>query len=538
MKLVNVIFALIVAISLACNSNKTEDFIKIIEPIQNHVPDSSYYKLNSLAKKFDHTFNLSHINMIRIDGVVYKVILNQNHDSLIVFNSISRKIERIKLPFNMEMPISTFYFHNFDSIFVFMDRFAINDLKKYGLQLDDVVLFNSKGKVLSVYNFNSVPYIGNGQKDTLLNMSRWPISSNRLIGNKLYIPFMIFRPEMSHVKNIKIRLLCELNLQTGKTKMLNVSVPNKVFEKDIDKRVSKQDFDFYILNKDSILISFLGISDIYLYKPSIDKMQCIKSFNDYYFSNQNNFDNSSSQRITFFCPQYCEKSKLYYRNIFVSQFESYANFIIVQVLDSSFNLLGTVIEDTMWSGLMCNPQEELEVLRKKDKIGFVLRTNNNFDKSITEIKKTFLKPFKIAPIQKRKKTLIKDSYKERVSTYVASMVPNNKKYIIPIYTNMVCSECLKTISQFINTQKNTDIREKIVLLFYGSNITFAQELVEKFHIENSLCVIDFEREYQLQFNKEELNNQILIYRNGNSFKIFNYEFNNLKETLIKFVNER
>ena len=340
------------------------------------------------------------------------------------------------------------------------------------------------------------------------------------------------------MRNIKIRLLCELNLQTGKTKMLNVSVPNKVFEKDIDKRVSKQDFDFYILNKDSILISFLGISDIYLYKPSTDKMKCIKSFNDYYFSNQNNSDDSNSQRITFFCPQYCEKSKLYYRNMFVSQFESYTNFIIAQVLDSSYNLLGTVIADSMWSGLMCNPQEELEVLRKKDKIGFALRTNNNFDKSITEIKNTFLKPFKIMPIQKRKKTLIKDSYKKRISTYVASLVPNNKEYIIPIYTNMVCSECLKTISQFINTQKNTDIREKIALLFYGSNITFAQELVEKFHIENSLCVIDSEREYQLQFTKEELNNQILIYKNGNSFKIINYGFNNLKETLIKFVNER
>jgi len=118
------------------------------------------------------------------------------------------------------------------------------------------------------------------------------------------------------------------------------------------------------------------------------------------------------------------------------------------------------------------------------------------------------------------------------------LVPNNKEYIIPIYSDIVCSECLKTISQFLYTQKDTNIRQKIVLLFYGSNITFAQELIEKFHIENSLYIVDSDREYQMQLTKEEFKNQILIYKNGDSIKIIKYEFNNLHDTLIKFVNER
>lgn len=223
----NLIPLLLLLLNLgSCNSQSNQNKIKILIP-QKEFSDSVVYRQSSFYRENPVSMMWNNMAFCDYNGKRINLHINQSNDSLYIFNASDGIDTRLKLPFKISMPVRGLYFHNYDSIFVFFDREFVVKMRNFGNEMDDFIIIDSSANVNGRYVLDDIPHIYNGQLDPMIFYSRASFSGSMIIGNILYIPFAIYRPDVENISlmNLHLKLLCAYNLDRKEIKMMNVEFP-------------------------------------------------------------------------------------------------------------------------------------------------------------------------------------------------------------------------------------------------------------------------------------------------------------------------
>src|SRR6056297_1229436 len=105
---------------ISCSENKVK--ITVLKTNKKTCTGHSqdYYK--KALKNNSRSLRLRHWNERYVKGERIYATLNRKKDSIIVINKTKKATTKIKFPFRYKVPVHSIYFHNYDSIFVFIDR--------------------------------------------------------------------------------------------------------------------------------------------------------------------------------------------------------------------------------------------------------------------------------------------------------------------------------------------------------------------------------------------------------------------------------
>ena len=257
------LFFYIISCLTGCSIDSSSDKLNILIPERNF-SDSTEYRQSKYYRENPVSIMWDNLAFCDYNGKRVNLHINQNNDSLYIYNATDDIDTRLKLPFKISMPIKGLHFHNYDSIFVFFDREFVVKMRNFGNEIDDFIIIDSSANVNGRFLLDEVPYIYNGQMDPMIFFSRASFSGSMIVGEVLYIPFGIYKPNIADLslKELNIRLLCSYNLRTNEIKMLNVKLPIQDIGKKFNKGVRTNTFDYYILDNNTMYISFLYSSDI------------------------------------------------------------------------------------------------------------------------------------------------------------------------------------------------------------------------------------------------------------------------------------
>lgn len=453
-------------------------------------------------------------------------------DTLSIFNIATKRINSVVVPNSFY--IEHVYFHNYDSIFLFFDREFVYSNHLNEQKMADFYMTDTTGVIKGLFSLDSVPFIYNGDIDTMIYIRKLRFEDVKIINNVFYIPFAIYRPSISDtsLRDLNMKLLCAFDLNLKKVKMLNIKIPDKYIGEKFCKNASTNGFDYYILNDSILIYSFDCSTEIYSFNIQTDSSILIKSFPDFYF---NNILNPSSDcfgnrigRI-----KYSQKENLYIRQFDINKYENFKDFHFTQILDENFNLIGYFVEDSMYEYMDVNANGDLVVLNKTEEY-------RGYKVKIGEIKLVSLDELKETKINFKKKTESNKTVaidknipqEERIGKYIASMnIPINSKVVIFSVDN--CGHVLDYLFQNMTEIKEND---PIYYLIYAENSEMIYQFLELFKVPlNDHIIIDTTNNYKSFIEKEIQSDVLLVKNKKKSTKVIKSKHNTLLNDYTKFI---
>jgi hypothetical protein len=505
---------------------------------EKNVLDSSSREEMTFYNSIGHSLNASHINFICRNGESKTIVLNQTLDSLYIYDIDSLDYYVTPLPFKRHIPIASFYFHNYDSIFVFIEREIVYKLNKQGANLPDFILINQDGVLKDKYYLDSVPYIFKGELNPMIFLTAGFVSNSRLINNKIYLPYSIYLPTMSNLvlKQLDIRLICEYDLNERSVRMLNVRIPDCDIGKQFSKGVSISNIDYYIFNDTIIFLSYLYSSDIYKYNIARDKEELVARFPKIVFNNKIN--DTSDYAVTFKAPIYCKRERLYLRSFYVRIYKDYKNFSGVQVLDTNLNIIAYDFGDSLYFPLKMNYEGRLVKTNRNTFVNHYVSINENFSHlTISEVEDKYLRK---KPKVIRKKSFMIDKekvpYRDRLDLYLNLLEISYGTKLILINTNMMCSDCMNFLFAEMNKSKS-DSSVAIKFLFYGDDLNYALDIINKYKLKGGASFIFDEKQiYREVFMESEMHRNSFVYYKQNKMELIEYEPSTIVKKYKEFVD--
>lgn len=453
-------------------------------------------------------------------------------DTLSIFNITTNKINSVVIPNSIY--IEHVYFHNYDSIFLFFDREFVFSQQMDSQKMADFYMTDTTGMIKGLFSLDSVPFIYNGDIDTMIFNRRFRFEDVKIMNNVFYIPFAIYRPSISDtsLRDLNIKLLCAFDLSLKKVKMLNVKIPDKYIGEKFTQNTTTNGFDYYILNDSILIYSFDFSTEIYSYNIKTDTSILIKSFPDFYF---NNILNPSSDcfRTSMNKLKYSEKENVFIRFFTISNFENFKDFYFTQILDENFNEKGIFFEDSIYTIIDVNANGELVVNNKTENYrGYKVKIGDINFVSLDEIKKSKINFKKKTESNKSVEIDKKIPQEERIGKYIASMnIPINSKVVIFSVDN--CGHVLDYLFQNMTEIKEND---PIYYLIYAENSEMIYQFLELFKVPlNDHIIIDTTNNYKSFIEKEIQSDVLLVKNKKKSTKVIKSKHNTLLNDYTKFI---
>lgn len=458
--------------------------------------------------------NLSSSNIVNYE-FIYASLLRSG-DSVSIINTNTNHITFVKI--NDSEIVDHIYFYNYDSIFVFLDRDVVIYHRANNNKIADFYMIDTLGEIKGLYSLDSVPYIYHDTKDTMIFLRRFRLEDSKIKNNIFYIPFSLYKPHLndSVLASLNIELLCAFDLQNKKVKMLNIKMPDNIIGTNFSKNSVTNGFDFIFINDTTMLYSYDFSSDIYKFNIKTDSSELIKSFPDFPF---NNIPNPKEECFSsrFGKLKFSPLENVFYRDIFVRNFENYKDFNLTQVLDDQLNLVGYYIENSSYCCLERNGYGEFVLLNvKKNYFGSVVKIGSIKLVPFGELVNNYL-PKK--PIETQNVVFFNDptlSENQIIDTYISEFkIPKNSKVVIFKFDN-----CGYATDYLIKQMAKTNDKNPIYYIVYGENCGSIITFLESMKITNMDYIkFDLKNIYK-GYIKDDIRNQVLLVKNKkNKFKM-------------------
>ncbi|MFW5983333.1 MAG: hypothetical protein ACOCQ4_02440 [bacterium] len=518
-------------------SEKDENITVLKSSKKTYTGNSQNYYKKALISN-SRSFRLEHLNERYVDGERIYATLNKEQDSILVINKTSKETDKIKLPFKYQVPVHSIYFHNYDSIFVFLERSAKVKVKKSkGVSWDDFILIDSSGTVIDKYTLDSVPHIYNGQLEPMIFKRKWKTTQNMIKQDKLYIPYSIYRPGMDKEKllDLDLKLMCEFDLNNKSYRMLDIQIPDKDVGKKFRKRLIEGYLDFFI-HKDKIYYSFFHSPDIYQYDLTRGKGSMVKTFEDLPFQNiviEVN-DSNKYHYSHFFAPVYSDQKNVFVREISVRDYKNFTSFKVSQLLDDDFNLIGYHFEDSIFSNINVGPNGNLITRNKETEKFYIVNELEKLENAgVNYVEEKILEPKQID----KKPKINKMPYKQRIKGYLEDLdlLEHKEDKIALISTSIVCVNCIDFLFSTYHNQKTKNFKYVI----YGDDMEFIHTLLDNYGISaGNNIIIDSNKIFKAYIKEKEYKvNPFVDVHKDNTIDITKYETQNIKNEFEVFISE-
>jgi hypothetical protein len=464
------------------------------------------------SARYDRFFNrylsyvAGHHSFKRLNNQRIFTGLNLSMDSLIIFNASLNKINRVKIPFNKDFPISLLYFHNYDSIFIFLDRpyvKLVNDGKDR--QIGDFYLIDGSGKIKNSYSLNEIPNIDNKSDSGLIILGKEGTYGNMISDGKIYLPFYIFIPSIEF-KQSKIRLVCQYDLKRKRAKMLDIYVNSDDYMALSDKSVLMVPYIF-IINDSALIYSFRHSPALYKYNITNGSKELL--YKDDCFSNS--YVNNAKYIIEYKRLEFAKKDSLYIRDILITTSTS-SRIYMKEILDINFNNLGYTV---------LNPPKPSVFIEKGH---LVLKVSNDLYKvkpvnRLTYSMQSFEDKFvykKINTDSERIRIPKNSRFKERLISYSKEIGIKDSERVITINVDQTCSSTLEFLVNELNNNASILKVKKLKILFYSVDTKAISDLLKPYRELAGFFVIDNDKLFLKYFNSEEYGISRMFIKNGNN----------------------
>lgn len=520
-----ILFIIIILVS-ACQQ-KGEKGMPIVNVQSSELNDTFYQEFMNFIS--DHQFSMmaGYRSQRTINNNCFYSYLSTDLETMYIYNYNQATYTHFKMPFNYE--IDHIYFHNYDTIFIFLSREFVYENKIKGENVADFLIIDTTGKIKNNYSFDQIPHMYNGQNDLYILLNGYSFNENHLINGILYIPFSIYYPKISDMilNKYQIKLMCAYNLSTRKFKMLNITMPKQYIGHWYNKKVIENGFDFNIANDSTIYYSFNQSSEIFKYNIKNDTSILIKSFPDFYYNNIQDPLVDSAHSSFFKAPVYSSKENIFLRQILVYPDLKSINFNVVQILDKNMNLIGYQFEDSTWSILEFDNNGNLICSKKSE----------NYKPYNAKIMDKHYFPFSevdnLNPL-KKKKELIKNSFSSFEEYFNLQKIPKEFK-IIMIPGDEVCGNCLNYLLNNINNQKLIK-SQKIKIIFFNAKKDFYKSIEKNYgKIITNNSILDSMSNINGILKPEDVGKILLIKYEQNKYSVVKATPANIQQTLIDFL---
>lgn len=287
-----------------------------------------------------------------VDDSLYYIVLSLNRDSIFVYNFQSCQVRAISLEHVQDKGngVAAIYYHNHDSIFLFIDRFYILCNKRVlGLDKKDILLTDGDGMPLNSYDLDAMDGIYNGS----LYGAHYPWDQyveDRMYDGKLLVDGIVKKPFISDSAYVTLNptILALLDLKSSESRALNVRFPDEIIGKKYGEFpgiwIKK-----HPKNNTSFLMGFATSPYVYCYDFLQDTLCRIKAKYDLTFACK---DSSSMKKDTdyplasFESLLWLPDSNFYVRRIYFSHYNNHISYKwILEILDSAFNHKGYIVEN-------------------------------------------------------------------------------------------------------------------------------------------------------------------------------------------------
>jgi hypothetical protein len=522
---------------ISCTNGNNGEQINILSFIKTSKIDSSFFLRDRLLASTSRSLDAQHYAFSCYHGEYITTFLNQGGDSIIVYNG--KAVLGIKIPFKFKVPISSLYFHNYDSIFVFLDREFVSMYSTDTFRIDDFILINSEGKLIDTYSLNGFPYIYNGQLNPMVYLKKTFVKNRRFKNGYLYLPFSIYLPRISDkkIRNLELSLLCKYDLHSHVFCPLKIDILEEDIGIQYSENVAANSIDFYLLNDNTIIYAYDYSPKIYGYNLLKDSAYLVFEARDFPFCNDSINPNNHFS-VLFSCPVYNRKYKKFTRLVKVKGYKDYQDFEFTQIFDSSFISLGYVFSDSGMTSINTNAQEEFIVSDKTDKyLSYLINLGKTSRKTLPEIESDF---FVLKHSNKRvrdNRKIFNKSYEERLLEYIKSLNLKDAEKIVLINTDILCSHCIDYLMGKLKENADLFVKQRIKYVFYGDNLRFAEEIMKDYQIASfDLVFIDSKNSYISFIKPEEYSKNPLIIQKHSSLKLFLYEPEKINEVFTEFMD--
>lgn len=474
-------------------------------------------------------YNLSRLSFREIDGYTYFAGLNLKGDSIIIFQADSNVLVRTENPLK-GLPIISFYFHNIDSIFIFLDRFFINDFKNQkNKTIPDFFLINRDGKIVNNFSLDSVPNIDNQNNDNRISIDKMSANVNRVEKGKLYIPFYIFKPLMNF-KNEKTSLICEYDLHYKTIRMLNIYVHE---DKYIES--STMNISYFFPKTGELIYSFKHTPTIYKFDLSMNTPNKIIYTKDLVGSNYLD----SSYLVEYDEIQYASKDKKALRRITVTNELNKQKIYFLELLDSNYSNIGYYLS----SPNTINPfiDNGVIVCRIPDNYGLNRIFRIDFtDSSSTTLSRLFTdhSSFNNTSFDPNKS---ESSYKERIVNYLLEIGIKEGEKVVLIKYDQTCGNSISFLINEINKNKVAKSDSSLRIVLISEDLRELTLLKKQYSQLGNAIIYDNNKLFASYFHENEYDlNLMTIIGNGKLIYYQKYDCIDVEKcykTLIKIGNK-
>ena len=492
------------------------------------------------------SMNGAHNNYRYVNSDFFHVFINSSLDSVIVCNNTKEYVTRFPIPILNGSMVALLYFHNPDSIFLFFDRQFIYHSRNAGRIYSDFILCNGNGQIVNEYSLDAIPHIYNGQINPLVYINPMATTIQLIQNNRLYIPFVIHAPEFDDIahKNLKIKLLCEYNLQGKSLQMLNISVPDDLIGKHFNSEYARNCLLNLLIINDSLLVYHIYThGSVYQYNLNTHKSKELFSADIFPFRNNLKDDPASTTLIFFEYFKYSSKEKVFLRSIVIEEYKDFNPFRFIQLFDENFQVIGYHIYGSGTNFKLHNEKygpyffDHLQhlAIRQQGKYGdyYQIRHGTTTIRSVDYIEMHYLtKKEDVEPLR-----LSSDlSYEKRLVMYLQDLsVPKGTK-VIMIGLNDACVHCLEFLLKAHRKNEAAFKSQKISYLFIGQS---ADQVLTSFNIPGEMVLIDEQKVYQQFFTLEEQVLYPLIhYKEDGEVEVIIYDFRSCAKDLERFLELR
>lgn len=523
-----ILIELFFAVGFIKSQNTDSIFFPVIQLNKTGIVDYEHYYSNihnssiprNLMLPF-HTENI--INNEKIEARFYTT-----KDTLSIFNT--KSLLQTKVNIEGGIYLSHVYLYNYDSIFIFFDREFVYQMRTKKTKMADFAIIDTLGHIKGTFSLDSVPYIYNGSNNPMVMLTGSNLKGNLIVNNILYLPFSIYLPDItsSEYDSLTMKLLCAFNLKENKLKMLDIQIPKNYIGKYFNEHLTKNGFDFKLLNDSTIIYSFNYSSDIFLYHINTDSSELVGSYPDFYFNNIVNPE-SKVYCTNFYAPEYIPKQHVYSRLIYVREFND-MDISFLQILDENFKIVGYSFGDSVWSKMYVNVNGQfISYNLNENFLGKEVIFGPIITCSLTDIINNLGN--KTKHIKYVQKISLPDdlTLKEKMEIYLSMLnVPNNSKVII-LSGEIVCGNVLNFLLEQKKNHRNEYDLKNIIYLFYNTNESIVDNYMKPYLLDNQGIIIDNQGLYNQIFGKA---NNSQIYMVNNNCKRLKIKKTELK-TLIK-----
>jgi len=539
MKQLVLLFLLFVSIFSFSQCSKDKfvgETIAVVFPQKKKDKDSSLYNLLLFINRNPISIMWNHQTRSNVNNERICTYLNQKGDSIYIFNATTLAVKRTKMPFTIPVSISGIYYHNQDSIFIFIDRKFVYKLEAAGnSEIDDFILMNSNGKVIDKYQLDDIPFIYKGQERPMIFYNRMSDCSTMISNNTLYLPFSIYSPKKTDIslRKNKMNLLCAYDLKNKTYKMLNVRFPAEDLQKSFNSDVSMAHIDYTIFDNHTIYYSFDHSSAIYKIDPTTNKTIKVAEFKKFPFVNKEIVSDSNTYYTKFYAPQYAWADKMFVRKISIKNYKDFKSINVTQILDSNLNDCGYFFENQNWSGLYVNSRGHIVMHdRKNGYISYTVDLSETKMLSVEQIEADyFIK--NTSGSESRNINIDKNaiSLNDRLQLFRLSINIKAPVKLIFVPTDAICGNCIEFLFNYVNDHEDLARSENIKILFHGSSVGNIITMLQSVSIKNEFLYFDIDNQFDQFFNTDELIGYPMVFIKEDSVTVLKGDFSTVESNI-------